>query len=227
MVLKPTEKTPLAALVLADVLYEAGLPPPMLSVITGDPNEIADEMITNAGRRSRHVHRRRGDRQVHRRRRRATSAWCSSSAATIRSIVMEDADPAKAAALAAQGSYKNSGQRCTAVKRILVHEKIADAFVEALVDQTQEMVLRRSARPQGRHGHGDQRGRRQAVRAPRERRLQPRRQAAGRQQAQWRARIRRRWSTASRRTWSWCARRRSGRCRRCCGSGTSTRPFAW
>jgi len=51
-------------------------------------------------------------------------------------VVMEDADPAKAAALAAAGSYKNSGQRCTAVKRILVHEKIADAFVDSLVQQT-------------------------------------------------------------------------------------------
>ena len=47
MVLKPTEKTPLSALLLADVLYEAGLPGPMLSVITGDPREIADEMLTN------------------------------------------------------------------------------------------------------------------------------------------------------------------------------------
>ena len=47
MVLKPTEKTPLAALLLADVLYEAGLPPPMLSVVTGDPREIADEMLTH------------------------------------------------------------------------------------------------------------------------------------------------------------------------------------
>ena len=47
MVLKPTEKTPLSALVLADILYEAGLPPPMFSVVTGDPKEIADEMLTN------------------------------------------------------------------------------------------------------------------------------------------------------------------------------------
>src|SRR5687767_15735495 len=47
MVLKPSEKTPLAALTLADVLYEAGLPPPMLSVLTGDPAEIADEMLTH------------------------------------------------------------------------------------------------------------------------------------------------------------------------------------
>jgi phosphonoacetaldehyde dehydrogenase len=52
-------------------------------------------------------------------------------------VVMEDADPAKAAALAASGSYKNSGQRCTAVKRILVHEKIADEFVSHLVKITQ------------------------------------------------------------------------------------------
>ena len=51
-------------------------------------------------------------------------------------VVMEDADPAKAAALAAAGSYKNSGQRCTAVKRILVHEKIAEDFVACLVKET-------------------------------------------------------------------------------------------
>ena len=35
VVLKPTELTPLTALLLADILYEAGLPPEMLSVVTG------------------------------------------------------------------------------------------------------------------------------------------------------------------------------------------------
>ena len=47
VVLKPTELTPLTALLLADVLYEAGLPPEMLSVVTGLPAEIGDEMIVN------------------------------------------------------------------------------------------------------------------------------------------------------------------------------------
>ncbi|MGH8714852.1 MAG: aldehyde dehydrogenase family protein, partial [Casimicrobiaceae bacterium] len=47
MVLKPTEKTPLSALLLADILYEAGLPPEMFSVVTGDPREIADEMLVH------------------------------------------------------------------------------------------------------------------------------------------------------------------------------------
>ena len=51
---------------------------------------------------------------------------------------MDDADVEKAAELAANGSYKNSGQRCTAVKRILVHEKIASAFTEILVEKTRQ-----------------------------------------------------------------------------------------
>ncbi|MBM3358775.1 MAG: phosphonoacetaldehyde dehydrogenase [Betaproteobacteria bacterium] len=135
MVLRPTNKTPIAALLLADVLYEAGLPPEMLSVITGDPKEIADEMLVNpdmdlvtfTGGVS-------------------VGKYIAAKAVYKRQIlelggndpliVMDDADPAKAAELAANGSYKNSGQRCTAVKRIFVHEKIAGAFTEALVAKT-------------------------------------------------------------------------------------------
>ncbi len=47
MVVKPTELTPLTALLLADLLYEAGLPPEMLSVVTGYATEMEDQMIVN------------------------------------------------------------------------------------------------------------------------------------------------------------------------------------
>jgi hypothetical protein len=51
---------------------------------------------------------------------------------------MDDADLDEASTLAVSGSYKNSGQRCTAVKRMLVHEKVAAAFTElAVVAKTQ------------------------------------------------------------------------------------------
>jgi putative phosphonoacetaldehyde dehydrogenase len=136
MVLKPTEKTPLAALALADILYEAGLPPEMLSVITGDPKEIADEMLTHADIDlvtftggvpiGKYI---------------AAKAVYKRTVLELGGndplIVMDDADVNKAAELAASGSYKNSGQRCTAVKRILVHEKVAGAFTEALLAKTQ------------------------------------------------------------------------------------------
>jgi len=135
MVVKPTEKTPLAALVLADVLYEAGLPPPMLSVVTGDPKEIADEMLTNE-----HVDVVTFTGGV------PIGKYIAAKAVYKRQVlelggndpivVLDDADINKAADLAANGSYKNSGQRCTAVKRIFVQEKIAPEFTEALLAKT-------------------------------------------------------------------------------------------
>jgi aldehyde dehydrogenase (NAD+) len=135
MVVKPTEKTPLSALALADILYEAGLPPPMLSVVTGDPREIADEMLTNAD-----VDLVTFTGGV------AVGKYIAAKAVYKRQvlelggndpiIVMEDADLDEAATLAAVGSYKNSGQRCTAVKRMLVQQDVADAFVERLLART-------------------------------------------------------------------------------------------
>ncbi len=52
----------------------------------------------------------------------------------------------EAAALAASGSYKNSGQRCTAVKRMLVQESVAERFVELLVENDASRQIRRSVR---------------------------------------------------------------------------------
>lgn len=135
MVLKPSEKTPLSAFLLADILYEAGLPPPMLSVITGDPREIADEMLTHPD-----VDLVTFTGGV------AIGKYIAAKAVYKRQvlelggndpiIVMEDADIEEAATLAASGSYKNSGQRCTAIKRMLVHEAVADRFVELLMQKT-------------------------------------------------------------------------------------------
>ena len=138
VVLKPSEKTPLAAYALADVLYEAGLPGPMLSVLTGDPREIADELLTNPDADM--VTFTGGV---------AVGKYIAAKAVYKRQvlelggndpiIVMEDADLEEAALLAASGSYKNSGQRCTAVKRMLVHAGVADEFVERLVAGTKAL----------------------------------------------------------------------------------------
>jgi aldehyde dehydrogenase (NAD+) len=135
MVLKPSEKVPFSAIVLADVLYEAGLPPEMVQVVTGDPKEIADELITNPN-----VDLVTFTGGV------AIGKYIASKAGYRRMvlelggndpiIVMEDADLDEASTLAVAGSYKNSGQRCTAVKRMLVHESVADRFVEMLVAKT-------------------------------------------------------------------------------------------
>ena len=135
MVLKPSEKTPMSAYYLAEILYEAGLPREMFRVITGDPREIADELVTNENvdlvtftggvAVGKSIASKAGYRRM-----------VLELGGNDPIIVMEDADLEEAATLAAQGSYKNSGQRCTAVKRMLVHEAVADRFVELLLART-------------------------------------------------------------------------------------------
>ena len=135
MVLKPSEKVPLSALYFADLLYEAGLPGEMLSVITGDPREIADEMLTNAAvdlvtftggvTIGKYIAAKAGYRRI-----------VLELGGNDPIIVMEDADLDEASTLAVSGSYKNSGQRCTAVKRMLVHESVRARFTDLVVDKT-------------------------------------------------------------------------------------------
>ena len=138
VVLKPTELTPLTALALADVLYEAGLPPEMLSVVTGNPHSMGDAMITDPDadlvtftgsvRVGKHIANKAGYKRL-----------VLELGGNDPVIVMEDADLEKAAELAVTGATKNSGQRCTAVKRILCVEAVADDF-SALVLKKARML---------------------------------------------------------------------------------------
>ena len=113
-------------------------------------------------------------------------------------IVMEDADLDKAAELAVAGATKNSGQRCTAVKRILVVEKVADEFVELAAREGEEAEGRRPDGPGDRRRHGHPRGR---GASSFERRVDDAvsegRQAAARQRPARARSIRRPWSITS------------------------------
>ena len=141
VVVKPTELTPMTALVLADILYEAGLPPEMLSVVTGWPKDIGDEMITNPNI---DLITFTGGVPV--------GKLIASKAGYRRQVLelggndpliilndLSDDDLAKAADLAVAGATKNSGQRCTAVKRILVQQSIADRFVPLVLERAKKL----------------------------------------------------------------------------------------
>ena len=131
MVCKPTELTPLTALMLADVLYEAGLPPQMFQVVVGLPEDIGEEMISNEHidlitftggvAVGKHIANNAGYRRI-----------VLELGGNDPLIVLDDADLDRAADLAVAGATKNSGQRCTAVKRILCLHSVADALVEKL-----------------------------------------------------------------------------------------------
>jgi putative phosphonoacetaldehyde dehydrogenase len=143
IVVKPTELTPMTALVLADILYEAGLPPEMLSVVTGWPQAIGDEMITNPNI---DLITFTGGVPV--------GKLIASKAGYKRQVLelggndpliilndLSDDDLARAADLAVAGATKNSGQRCTAVKRILCQESVADRFVPLVLERAKAITF--------------------------------------------------------------------------------------
>lgn len=141
VVCKPTELTPLTALTLADTLYEAGLPPEMFSVVTGWPADIGAEMITNP-----HAELVTFTGGV------TVGKMIAATAGYRRTVLelggndplivcndLDDDDLGRAADLAVAGATKNSGQRCTAVKRILCQESVADRFVPMVLERAKRL----------------------------------------------------------------------------------------
>lgn len=131
MVCKPTELTPLTAIALADILYEAGLPPEMFQIVTGWPQDIGDEMITNDNidiitfTGGVPVGKMIANKAGYKR----TALELGGNDPLIILNDLSESDLEKAATIAVAGATGNSGQRCTAVKRILVQESVADRFV--------------------------------------------------------------------------------------------------
>jgi len=135
-VLKPSQLTPLSAYYVTQLGLECGMPPDIVSVLSGPTEDVAEtiagsplvDMITFTGGT-------------------ATGKRIAAIAGYKRLVlelggssamlVLADADPAQAAAIAVTGVFKNSGQRCTAIRRLLVHESIADEFVRLLAARVQ------------------------------------------------------------------------------------------
>ncbi|MCV6592426.1 MAG: phosphonoacetaldehyde dehydrogenase [Silicimonas sp.] len=141
MVCKPTELTPLTAITLADILYEAGLPPEMFQIVTGLPGDIGDEMITNE-----HIDiitftggvpvgKLIAEKGAYKRQ----ALELGGNDPLIICNDLSQADLEKAAAIAVAGATGNSGQRCTAIKRILVQESVADAFVPMVLERAKKI----------------------------------------------------------------------------------------
>ena len=141
MVCKPTELTPLTAITLADILYDAGLPREMFQIVTGMPGDIGDEMVTNDNidivtfTGGVPVGKIIADKAAYKR----TALELGGNDPLIICNDLSEADLDKAATIAVAGATGNSGQRCTAVKRILVQESVADKFVPLVLEKAKKI----------------------------------------------------------------------------------------
>jgi succinate-semialdehyde dehydrogenase/glutarate-semialdehyde dehydrogenase len=145
MVLKPAEQTPLTALAVMKLGEEAGLPPGVLSVVTGDAAdapEIGREMTSNPLVRKLGFT---GSTEVGK----LLMAQCAGQVKKVSLelggnapfIVFDDADLDAAVDGAVTCKYRNSGQTCISANRILVQDAVFDEFVSRFSDRVAKLVV--------------------------------------------------------------------------------------
>lgn len=142
VVIKPAEQTPLTALALALLAEEAGLPPGVFNVITGDPVAIGGRLTASPIVRKLSFT---GSTEVGR----LLMAQC---AATVKKvsfelggnapfIVFDDADLNAAVDGALIAKYRNAGQTCVCANRFLIQSGIYDAFAERFAARVRDMKV--------------------------------------------------------------------------------------
>ncbi len=137
-VLKPADQTPLTALLLARIVSDSGAPAGTLDVVPCDIAHagplIEDDRLrvlsfTGSAEVGWALRARAGKKRV--------LLELGGNAAA---IIHEDADLAHAAEKCSLGAFSHAGQVCISVQRILVHEKIAERFIDLLLSKTRDLA---------------------------------------------------------------------------------------
>jgi succinate-semialdehyde dehydrogenase/glutarate-semialdehyde dehydrogenase len=142
VIAKPAETTPLTTLRIAELMTEAGLPDGVFQVLTGKGSVLGEALVgdprvakiafTGSTPVGKHVAQlaARGVKRV-------TLELGGSDPM----IVLDDADVDGAVSAASVGRFFNCGQACLAVKRLYVHERVSDEFVEKLQAKVAKLTL--------------------------------------------------------------------------------------
>jgi succinate-semialdehyde dehydrogenase/glutarate-semialdehyde dehydrogenase len=142
VVAKPAETTPLTTLRIAELMREHGLPENVFQVVTGQGSVLGEALVTDprvakvAFTGSTPV-----GKHVAELAARGVKRITLELGGSDPMIVLDDADVDGAVSAASVGRFFNCGQACLAVKRLYLHEEIADEFIEKLLGKVAKLRL--------------------------------------------------------------------------------------
>ncbi len=140
IVFKPASQGSLCGLYLARVFEEAGVLPGAINTVTGKGSEIGDYITTHKDINFINFT---GSTEVGKHISKITSMvpLLMELGGKDAAIILKDADLELAASNIVAGGFSYSGQRCTAVKRLLVVEEVADALIEKILVKMQKLTV--------------------------------------------------------------------------------------
>jgi glyceraldehyde-3-phosphate dehydrogenase (NADP+) len=140
IILKPSSLTPLIALMLGEILLEAGLPKNVINIITGPGEAIGDTLVSHESIRmvtftgslavAQQISKLAGFKKV------LIEAGSNSAC-----VVMGDADLEKAATRIVAGAFALAGQVCISVQRVFVDNSVFDKFLDILVPKVETLKV--------------------------------------------------------------------------------------
>ncbi len=140
VVVKPASATPVSALLLAEIMEQAGLPKGVLNIVIGSGGTVGDVIVmhpkvkkisfTGSPAVGDQIIRKAGIKKV--------SLELGNNSAT---MIEPDADLEKAAARCVVSAFSNSGQVCISLQRLYVHKDCIDTFSELFIAKTKALKI--------------------------------------------------------------------------------------
>ena len=142
VVLKPATLTPATAVMLTEIFHEAGVPAGVLNLVLGSGSEAGDEILKHPAIKAVSFT---GSTET------GLKIYAQVAARGVKVqaemggknpvVVLDDCDMELAVESTAQGAFGSTGQRCTATSRAVVIDKVADEFVEKIVERAKSFRL--------------------------------------------------------------------------------------
>ncbi|HYP54427.1 MAG TPA: aldehyde dehydrogenase family protein [Pyrinomonadaceae bacterium] len=149
VVFKPATVTPATAVRLVEIFAEAGLPKGVLNLVLGSGSEAGDEIVNHPAVRavsftgSNGV----GVALYEQCARRGAKVQCEMGGKNP-VVILEDADMNLAVESTVQGAFGSTGQRCTATSRAIVVDRVADNFIERIIQRAESLRVGPGTDPQ-------------------------------------------------------------------------------
>ncbi len=144
VILKPSEKTPLSAIKLVEILKDSGMPENLISVVTtNNPgnlivellNKARFDMVTFTGGLEAGLNIKRALVENNH----LLTKYVPELGGSSSLIICDDGDLDLGIKHILNGCFKNSGQRCTSIRRVIVDKKVITTFKDKLIKQVKEI----------------------------------------------------------------------------------------